>query len=270
MNEQSAASIDEETRSIYGDEHHKTLTAYLKMIEKDTSDYEAYSDKLFLAGDVADKLRDSRDPDAIHAMLLYADMLSDFCGMPSLSEYEAIYEWVLELGDAGRAHLAHVQSTLFDVYYELEFYDEAEEIGEKLLAFLRENTDTYGNSHLFCIYELARNEFMDRKFEKAQERLEHLYENEREAMAEENMLADLSYNLAACCIYTKDFDKAEKLANEAAELYDDDKEDRTASLSRCAKGLAAKANAARTLAPDENIGGFLILRWLKTWVQVLG
>lgn len=265
MPKSSAKEYYENMLALHGEDHYETLFAYCKMLAEDVRG-EGFEEKVF---DIEDKiacLRQSTDPEAYGVMIYYASLLECVLDHPAIGEYEETYKWVKSLADAGEKLMASIQCELLDAYDELEFYDEAEEIGEELCNRLKSDEKTERQKYIFWSIVRAKASFRNEKYEKAFLILDEIYRDEKETLsAEKRMYADLCYNMAACCLYLKNFERAEELSEKAAELYADS-DLKSSRLADFAKSLNAKIKKLKTYGNEAKIGGFLILNYSSIWL----
>ena len=267
-----ATELHEYKCKTLGDLHPKTVYSYCLMlccIDMVAENYGAMIDK---CSKMIEKLRETDDAEGFAAMCLYADILCSYYDSPAIDEYEAIYAWMSTLGNKDDANLAYLLELLLTYYYEFDMYDEAERVNKELCDLYRLDESIWNKNYVLCQYNLARNAFLNKKYDKAAEYLYELYSNDKQFLKDKGMYAHVCYNMSLCYIHIKEFDNAVIFADMACKLYESNKNfdhgmaDNYHRLLERAERLKICMTEGQSI---NNVGGFLLMKWMDIWASVI-
>lgn len=172
-----------------------------------SSNYEdEFSDMLDKARQMLDEIKNIDDYDVMSALHNYADALSEFYGHSALGVYEEMREWVLKFRGAGSDDDLAILSDLCDVYYELEFYDEAIDAGKELYSFASDKYGEHDDYTLSVCENFAKVCYLNDNYDEALSRLDDLAKAYSDNDENRMKLIEFYYNAAVC--YAKKTDNS--------------------------------------------------------------
>ena len=175
----------------------RTLCAKLQLYNVD-DDGDVFFDMEATVRDKLNQIKDSDDIDVMHALYNYAAALGNFYGHSAVGVYEEILEWVVKFRCECSPEHFSILSELSDVYYELEFDEEAIELGEQ---YYRCSCKKHGeeDKYTLAIYEnLAKLYFLSGNYDEALKRLDRLCGIYTRLDESPERIIVIYYNMAVC------------------------------------------------------------------------
>ena len=204
---------------------------------------------------------ESDDIDVMYALYNYAYVMNEYYGHSALSVYEEIRDWTLKHRGAESHEYLSAVSELCDVYYELEFYDEAIEVGEEYYAHLLKKHGSDDEYVLMACENLAKVYFFNGDYSEAQRYLDtYVAVCERREGSEEKLL-EAYYNMSLCAYLNKDTEAAKSCSEKMYELIN-------TSINE-ENPLRNEALPLYQKIQSEKKSPFFFLRWHDVWGKLL-
>ncbi len=212
------SSVYERKCELFGESSPSTIRTLCAKLQLYTNDEDVFDDMEAEARCKLDQIKDIDDVDVTRALNNYAGALGDLYGYSAFSVYEEIQEWIVKFRGEGSPEELSILSDLSDMYYELEFYEDAIKVGTRFYSYLK---DEYGETdkYTLAVYEnLAKVYLFNGDYDEAMRRLEKLVEIYSRYEEEPSKIAEIYYNMSICSYLRKDTDNAIKNAQKAYDL----------------------------------------------------
>ena len=201
------------------------------------------------------------DIDVMHALYNYACVMNEYYGHSALSVYEEIRDWTLKHRGAESPEYLFAVSELCDVYYELEFYDEAIEVGEEHYAYLLKKHGADDEYVLMACESLAKVYFFNSDYSEAQRYLDTYVTAYEKRDGSEEKLIVAYYNISLCAYLNEDTDGAKRYAEKMHKLLN-------ASIGE-KKALHNEAMSLCQRIQNDEKCTLLFVRWNDLWGRFL-
>lgn len=234
----------------------RTFCARLLLYNVENNE-DSYVDMLNKAEEKLEQIKETDDNDVLNALYNYASALARFYDHSPAGVYEDILRWVEKFRGEGSGDHLHILSELSDVYYELEFYEEAIEVGNRLYSYLQAQYGDEDENTLAAYENLAKVYYFDEKYNEALHRLDRLVGIYIRSEKDAKKIVETYYNMAVCYGQKKDNESAIEKLQVAYDLCN-----RTDGIN------ADLVNEVRSLLSALKNGGghmFLVRRWNDLW-----